>query len=416
MQQGIATPTQVDKELGALVPLPLVLALRSYLLNRLRSAVVVVGEYGEGRLGFPGHVGVGVAEAVLQGLDHSPASHVEVFAGVAAVRQAVADEGADEGGVDPLYGEDVQQLAQVGGLLLLVADVVAVEPHRGGPVVLDDLPALGAVVGRAAVGGAAELGDRDWLALCDQCADALLVDVGDLFRAVEVDRDDVERRPVDALERDGGVGDLASEPLADCGYGPGEKVVDAGRQPGQQLTHSRLVPEQGAGPLLKAVARQEPGVEQAQFGTGDEHDLSSPAADPLGPIRAVGEQFEHLLGVELVGERREPDLQAQIGGVARGEFELVQVIAEQAHRGAVQVVADDLQLAQDDLVIEWPTGDAIETESGVVTDALGSQGSFLLHNCFGIIELHTRFPFGHFFASDKKTQEKGKRTSGHSIY
>jgi hypothetical protein len=51
-------------------------------------------------------------------------------------------------------------------------------------VVFDDLSAAGAVVGRAAVGGAAELGDRDRLALRDQCANALLVDVGDLFRAV----------------------------------------------------------------------------------------------------------------------------------------------------------------------------------------------------------------------------------------
>src|SRR6266700_1166211 len=170
-----------------------------------RSAVVVVGEYGESGLGFPGHVGVGVTKAVFQDLNHAPAGHVEVLAGVAAVRPAVADEGACEGGVDTLGGEDVQQLAQVGDLLLLVADVVAVEPDWGGPVVLDHLCAtVAAVVGCAAVGGAAELGNRDWLALRDQRADALLVDVGDFLRAVSVDRDDVERRPVDALERDGG--------------------------------------------------------------------------------------------------------------------------------------------------------------------------------------------------------------------
>ena len=66
--------------------------------------------------------------------------------------------------------------------------------------------------------------------------------------------------------------------------------------------------------------------------------------------------------------------------MARGELEPVQVAAEQAHRGAVQVVADDLQLAPDDLVVERPAGDAVETESGVVTDALGSQESFLLHD------------------------------------
>jgi hypothetical protein len=171
----------------------------------IQSVAVVVSESGEGGLGFPGHVGVGVAETVLQDFDHSPAGHVEVFAGVAAVRQAVADEGAREGGGDALGGEDVQQLAQVGGLLLLIADVVAVEPDRGDPVVLDDLSASGAVVSRAAMGGATELGDRDRLALGDQCADALLVDVGDFLRAVEVDRDDVERSAGNAVETESGV-------------------------------------------------------------------------------------------------------------------------------------------------------------------------------------------------------------------
>jgi len=86
---------------------------------------VVVGEGGEGGFGFPGHVGVGVAEAVFQDFHHAPACHVEVFPGIGAVGQAAADEGAREGGVDTLRGEHVQQLAEVGGLLLLVADVVA---------------------------------------------------------------------------------------------------------------------------------------------------------------------------------------------------------------------------------------------------------------------------------------------------
>jgi hypothetical protein len=35
---------------------------------------------------------------------------------------------------------------------------------------------------------------------------------------------------------------------------------------------------------------------------------------------------------------------------------------------------------------------------------------FGLHNRFVVIDLHTRFPFGHFFASDKKTKEKNIRT------
>src|SRR5262249_50520796 len=178
----------------------------------LRSVVVEVSKSSEGGLGLPGHVWVGVTKTVFQDLDHTPTGHVEVLAGVAAVRPAVADEGARESSVDALSCEDVQQLAQVGGLLLLVANIVAVEPDRGSPVVPTHLPAATpAVVSRAAMGSAAELGDCYWLALRDQRADALLVDVGDLLRAVEVDRDDVEWRPVDALERDGGVSDLAAE-------------------------------------------------------------------------------------------------------------------------------------------------------------------------------------------------------------
>jgi len=59
------------------------------------------------------------------------------------------------------------------------------------------------VVGRAAVGGAAELGDRDRLALRDQCANALLVDVGDLFRAVGVDRTDTMSNGVQSTPSNG---------------------------------------------------------------------------------------------------------------------------------------------------------------------------------------------------------------------
>lgn len=77
----------------------------------MRSVVVVVGESGEGTLGFPGHVGVGGAFAILQDLDHAPTGHVEIFAGVAAVRPALAGEGAYEYGVDAFGGEDVQQFA-----------------------------------------------------------------------------------------------------------------------------------------------------------------------------------------------------------------------------------------------------------------------------------------------------------------
>src|SRR4029453_14170546 len=96
----------------------------------VRSAAAMVGERGERGLGLPGHVGVGMAEAALEDLDHAGAGHVQVQAGVAAVRQVVAGEGVHEGAVDALGGEDVQHLAQVGGLLVLVAGVVAVEADR----------------------------------------------------------------------------------------------------------------------------------------------------------------------------------------------------------------------------------------------------------------------------------------------
>lgn len=57
-------------------------------------------------LGFPGHVGVGIARAALQELDYTPTGHIQVFAGIAAVRPAVADEGADKGGINPLGGDE----------------------------------------------------------------------------------------------------------------------------------------------------------------------------------------------------------------------------------------------------------------------------------------------------------------------
>src|SRR5262249_7877381 len=139
-----------------------------------------------------------------------------------------------------------------------------------------------------------------------------------------------------------------------------------------QLAPLRPWFEQGAETLLEAVAGQQPAVEQAQLGAGDEHDAGSSAADALGALGSVGEQGEHLLRAELVGERREPDLQAQARRRTGGELEPVQVVAEQAHGGAVQVIADDLQLAADERVVERSAGAAVKAESGVVTDAPGA--------------------------------------------
>src|SRR5712692_7343266 len=92
----------------------------------MRSAMVVVGESGERGLGFPSHVGIGVARTVFEYLDHAITGHVQVRTRVAAVRQMVGCEGVRERGVDAFGGEDGQQLTQVGGLLGLVTDVVAV--------------------------------------------------------------------------------------------------------------------------------------------------------------------------------------------------------------------------------------------------------------------------------------------------
>jgi hypothetical protein len=102
-----------------------------------------------------------------------------------------------------------------------------------------------------------------------------------------VDRDDVERRPVDALERYQGVRHLPAEPLSGNRDSPGEECIDARRQPARQITKIRLSPEQVSDPLLKGVAGQEPGVEQAQLGTGDEYDLSTLTADLLGAGRST---------------------------------------------------------------------------------------------------------------------------------
>ncbi len=163
--------------------------------------MVGVGESGERGLGFPSHVGVGVARTVFEHLDHAITGHVQVRTRVAAVRQMVGCEGVRERGVDAFGGEDGQQLAQVGGLLGLVTDVVAVQPARCVVVVFDDHPATGALVGRALEGGTTELGDRDGLSLRDEGTDVIAVSVGDRDRPIGVDRDEVEQRPVDALER-----------------------------------------------------------------------------------------------------------------------------------------------------------------------------------------------------------------------
>jgi hypothetical protein len=64
----------------------------------------VVGDRGEGGLGLPRHVGVGVAVATFEDLDDPDAGQVEVvtWVTVGPVGVAVESEEEDEGAVDAL--------------------------------------------------------------------------------------------------------------------------------------------------------------------------------------------------------------------------------------------------------------------------------------------------------------------------
>ena len=92
----------------------------------MRLAAVVLGDGGEGGLGLPGHVGVGISSAALQHLDDAQAGQIQVETGIAigAGRKAVEREEEHEGAVDALRIEDLQRLGQVRGLASLVADVL----------------------------------------------------------------------------------------------------------------------------------------------------------------------------------------------------------------------------------------------------------------------------------------------------
>jgi hypothetical protein len=62
---------------------------------------------------------------------------------------------------------------------------------------------------------------------------------GDLARTIAgICRDDVEGCPIDALERQRGVAQLAAEPRTDHLHGLGEEVVDAGGDLRQQLAQA----------------------------------------------------------------------------------------------------------------------------------------------------------------------------------
>src|SRR4029077_17601786 len=82
------------------------------------------------------------------------------------------------------------------------------------------------------------------------------------------------------------------------------------------------------------------------------------------------EYVEQLALREAVRERAEPDLESRRGGVRGGDLQSVRVAAGDAHRVAVQVVADNTHLATHDLRVEGLVGARPGAqEAGVVGDA-----------------------------------------------
>src|SRR5262249_31001366 len=210
----------------------------------VRSAAIIVCKGSERGLRLPSHVWIRIAQAAFENLDHSVTGHVQVLARVTAVRQIVNREGVHERGVDALGLEDLQQLAQIRGLLILVARVLPVQ--AGGAPVVDphhDPSAVACHVGPAPVRAAPDLGARDGLplraALRDEGADVLAEALGRRRRAIGgVGGDDVEWGPVDALQRERRVADLPAEPLTDYLDGFAEEVFDTGANLRYQLAQT----------------------------------------------------------------------------------------------------------------------------------------------------------------------------------
>lgn len=129
------------------------------------SFCVVFGDRPERRLGLPGHVRIGGAVAAFENLDDAEAGQVEIVAWVAVgtVGKMVEGEKVDEGAVDSLAVEDVEQFVQVGRLTGLVALVDAVEPQRRARdrVQLEHLHAARGVVPGPFPCGRPEPGDGD---------------------------------------------------------------------------------------------------------------------------------------------------------------------------------------------------------------------------------------------------------------
>lgn len=134
---------------------------------------------------FPGHIGIGVTGTIFKHFHDAVTGHIEVFPGIAAVRQVVACESIDENRVNAFCLENVQQFAQVGGLFMFVADKFAFQADRPASLIpFHNGIAAPAEICRTAKGRASELGDRHRLPLGDGAADEISKSAGDLARSI----------------------------------------------------------------------------------------------------------------------------------------------------------------------------------------------------------------------------------------
>jgi hypothetical protein len=228
------------------------------------------------------------------------------------------------------------QVRQVPGLLGFVPRVVAVEPCRLGGLV-DNRPAHAAAVAGPRVAAAAELGDREGLAVPEVLTQFLAEPIGVGRVPVGIGCHDVERLPVDVLPRAGRVGHRAGEALSHRGGGLGQEAVELGGQRGERGIVLLTGGLQAADAVEEVRARQEAGREQGQLGPGDQHHPGAGTPQVLGPVGAVGQQRRELAGRQFAGERGEPYLQARGRGSLGGDGQPLGVAAGYPHRGAPQL-------------------------------------------------------------------------------
>src|SRR5690348_13318696 len=122
------------------------------------------GERTEDLLWLPGHVRVGGAAFMLQDRYDSVGGEIKIAVRVGMVPGLLeSGEGEPERGVDVFGFIDREHVVQAPGRFFLIALVNPGDDRRVG-LLVDDHPAHAAAAGRAAVGAAAELGDRHRLA------------------------------------------------------------------------------------------------------------------------------------------------------------------------------------------------------------------------------------------------------------